>query len=49
MRGWEDNIRMNLKEIRRKGVNWIHLTQVRGQWRFLVNTVVDHDSIKGEG
>jgi len=26
---WEDNIRMYLKEIWRKGVDWIHLAQDR--------------------
>jgi hypothetical protein len=26
MRGWEDNIKMHLKEIRRESVDWIHLT-----------------------
>jgi len=26
---WEDNIKMNLKEIEYKGVDWIHLAQDR--------------------
>jgi len=30
MRRWEDNIRMDLKEIRWEGVGWIHLRQDRG-------------------
>jgi len=35
---WEDNIRMDLKEMGWKGVDWMNLVQDRGQiW--LVNTV----------
>jgi hypothetical protein len=37
-RRWEDNIRMDLREIRCEGVYWIHLAQERDQWRALVNT-----------
>jgi hypothetical protein len=33
----EDNIRMDLRETVWKVVDWIHLTQDRGQWRALVN------------
>jgi hypothetical protein len=36
--GWEDNIRMALKEIEWDGVEWIHLAQVKDQWQALVNT-----------
>jgi hypothetical protein len=36
--GWEDNIRMDLKEIGWEGVDWMHLAQGRDQWLFLVNT-----------
>jgi hypothetical protein len=32
---WEDNIRMDLTEIRWEGVNWIHLAHDRDQWRVL--------------
>jgi hypothetical protein len=35
----EDNTGADLREIRWKGVNWIHLAQVRDQWR-TVNTVM---------
>jgi hypothetical protein len=35
---WENNIRMYLREIRWKGVDFIHLTQDRDQWRALANT-----------
>jgi hypothetical protein len=37
---WEDNIRMDLREIGWGGMDWIHLAQDRGQWRALVNTVM---------
>jgi hypothetical protein len=30
-RRWEDNIRMNLREIGWEGVDWIHLTQDKDQ------------------
>jgi hypothetical protein len=40
-RRWEDNIRMDLREIRSEVVDWIHLTQDRGQLRTLVNTVIN--------
>jgi hypothetical protein len=28
---WEDNIRIDLREIRWEGVEWLHLPQDRGQ------------------
>jgi hypothetical protein len=37
----EDNIRKDLTEIRREGVDWIHLAQDRDHWRALVNTVMN--------
>jgi hypothetical protein len=39
-RRWEDNIRMDLREIWWEGVNWMHLAQDRGQWRAVVKTVM---------
>jgi hypothetical protein len=39
-RVWGDNIRMDLKEIGRKVVKWMHLAQDRDQWRVLLNTVI---------
>jgi hypothetical protein len=36
-----DNIKMNLREIRWDGVDWIDLAQDRDQWRDLVNTVMN--------
>jgi hypothetical protein len=38
-RRWEDNIKMDLKEIRWEDVDWIHPDQDRDQWRAVVNTV----------
>jgi hypothetical protein len=37
---WEDNIRMDLREIGWGGMDWIDLAQDRDQWRALVNTVM---------
>jgi hypothetical protein len=34
---WEDNIKMDFKARRWKGVDWTHLAQDRDQWRALVN------------
>jgi hypothetical protein len=38
---WEDNIKMDLREIGIDGANWIHLAQDRVQWRAFVNTVMN--------
>jgi len=38
---WEDNIRMDLKEIGWEGVDWINLAQDRDQWRSLVYVVMN--------
>jgi hypothetical protein len=38
--GWEDNIKVDLKEIGWKGVDWMHLAEDRGQWQVLVNMVM---------
>jgi hypothetical protein len=40
-RGWEDDIRIDLKEKGWYGVDWMHLTQDRDQWRALVDTVMN--------
>jgi len=40
-RSWENNVKMDLKEIWWKGVDWIRLAQDRDQWWALVNTVVN--------
>jgi hypothetical protein len=38
---WEDNIRMDLREIGWEGVDWIHMAQDNDQWRAVVNTVMN--------
>jgi hypothetical protein len=38
---WEDNIKMDLKEIECDVVDWIYLAQDRDPWRALVNTVMN--------
>jgi hypothetical protein len=38
---WEDNIKMDLREIGFGNVDWIHLAQDRDRWRALVNTVMN--------
>jgi hypothetical protein len=40
-RRWVDNIKMDLREIGRDGMDWIELAQDRDQWRTLVNTVLN--------
>jgi hypothetical protein len=39
-RRWEDNIKMNLRDIGIDGANLIRLAQDRVQWRAFVNTVM---------
>jgi hypothetical protein len=40
-RRWEENIRMDLRKIGWEGVNRIHLSQYKGHWRAVVNTVMN--------
>jgi hypothetical protein len=40
-RGWEDNIKMGLQEVRCGGVDWIELAQDRDRWRALVTAVMN--------
>jgi hypothetical protein len=40
-RRWEDNIRMDLREIWCEVVDWMNLSQDRDQWRSLMNTVMN--------
>jgi hypothetical protein len=40
-RRWEDNIKMDLREIGIDGENWIRLAQERVQWRAFVSTVMN--------
>jgi hypothetical protein len=39
-RSWEDNIKLDLREIGIDGANWIRLAQLRVQWRAFMNTVM---------
>jgi hypothetical protein len=39
-RRWEDNIKMDFREIGNDGANWIRLAQARVRWRAFVNTVM---------
>jgi hypothetical protein len=38
---WEDNIKMDLREIGFGDVDWIHWAQDRDRWQALVNTVMN--------
>jgi hypothetical protein len=40
-RRWEDNIKMDLREIGTDGAKWIRLAQHRIQWRSFVSTVMN--------
>jgi hypothetical protein len=39
-RRWEDNIKMDLREIGIDGANWIRLAQDVVQWRAFVSTII---------
>jgi len=40
-RRWEDNIRMDLREVRCGCVDWMELAQDRDRWRALVSAVTN--------
>ena len=40
-RRWEDNIRMDLREVRCGCVDWMELAQDRDRWRALVSAVMN--------
>jgi hypothetical protein len=40
-RRWEDNIKLDLREIRIDGANWIKLAQDKVRWRAFVSTVMN--------
>jgi hypothetical protein len=40
-RRWEDNIKLDLRDIGIDGANWIQLAQVRVRWRAFLNTVMN--------
>jgi hypothetical protein len=40
-RRWEDNIKMDLREVGWGGMDWMNLAQDRGRWRAVVNPVMN--------
>jgi hypothetical protein len=40
-RRWEDNVKMDLREVGWGGMDWISLAQDRDRWRALVNAVMN--------
>ena len=40
-RRWEDNIKLDLKEVGRVCGDWMELAQDRNRWRALVSTVMN--------
>jgi len=38
---WEDNIKMDLREVGCGGMDWMELTRDRGRWWALVNVVMN--------
>jgi len=40
-RRWEDNIKMDFKEVGCGGMDWIELAQDRDRWRVLVKVVMN--------
>jgi hypothetical protein len=40
-RRWNDNIKMNLQEVGRGGMDWIEVVQDRDRWRARVNAVMN--------
>jgi hypothetical protein len=38
---WEDNIKMDLQEVRCGGMDWFDMAQDRDRWRALVNGVMN--------
>ena len=48
-RRWEDNIKMDLQEVRGSRGDWMELAQDRDGWRALVNTVRNSGFHKNAG
>jgi len=46
---WEDNINMELQEVRCGGMHWIGLAHERDRWRVLVNKVMNLQVPKMKG
>jgi hypothetical protein len=50
MRRWENNIKMDIREIEWEGADWINLAQDRHKWRAVVNMVMNlRVSQRGKG
>jgi hypothetical protein len=41
LKQWEDNVKMDLREIGFGDMDWIHWAQDRDRWRALVKTVIN--------
>jgi hypothetical protein len=37
---WEDNIKMDLKEMGWEGMDWIYMAQDRNKWQAVVNIII---------
>jgi hypothetical protein len=48
-RRWVDNIKMDVREMGWGGMDWIGLAEDRGQWKDLVNTVMNLRVPKNDG
>jgi hypothetical protein len=42
---WENNIKMEIRDIELGDMDWIILTQDRGQWRDRMNMIINHQSV----
>jgi len=40
-RRWEDDIKIHLREVRWRSMDWIAVTQDKARWRTLVNAVLN--------
>jgi hypothetical protein len=40
-RRWEENIKIDVRDIGWGGMDWINLAQDKDQWRALVNTLIN--------
>jgi len=40
--GWKDNIKMDLQEVGRGGMDWIDLAKDGDRWRALMSAVLKH-------
>jgi hypothetical protein len=40
-RRWDDNIKMDIQEVRCGGMDWMDLAQGRDRWRALLNAVMN--------